>query len=156
MGGEAPPITAIQNTQAHSEFLTTSIPKQKPRLHKNYLDPLVNEPPCLDFRSKFIKNFPKCSQGVQMLAEACERAWAGPKRSKRIQTGPNKDKLLRVWVCPKESKSFLCSLGFCFGIEVVKNSEWACVFCTVLIWGAKPPPRTAIQNTQAHSEFLTT
>ena len=42
------------------------------------------------------------------------------------------EKLLRVWVCPKESKSFLCSLGFCFGIEVVKNSEWACVFCTVL------------------------
>ena len=29
--------------------------------------------------------------------------------------------------------------GFCFGIEVVKNSEGACVFCTVLIWGAKPP-----------------
>ena len=29
-GGEAPPITAIQNTQAPSEFLTTSIPKQKP------------------------------------------------------------------------------------------------------------------------------
>ena len=52
MGGEAPPITAIQNTQAHSEFLTTSIPKQKPRLHKNYLDPLVNEPPCLDFRKE--------------------------------------------------------------------------------------------------------
>ena len=51
-----------------------------------------------------------------------------------------KEKLLRVWVCPKESKSFLCSLGFCFGIEVVKNSEWDCVFCTVHIWGAKPPP----------------
>ena len=49
-GGRSPPITAIQNTKAHSEFLTTSIPKQKPRLHKNYLDPLVNEPPCLDFR----------------------------------------------------------------------------------------------------------
>ena len=44
-GGEAPPVTTIQNTQAPSEFLTTSIPKQKPRLHKNYLDPLVNEPP---------------------------------------------------------------------------------------------------------------
>ena len=29
-GGEAPPITAIQNTQAPSEFLTTSISKQKP------------------------------------------------------------------------------------------------------------------------------
>ena len=41
-GGEAPPITAIQSTQAHSEFLTTSISKQKPRLHKNYLCPLVN------------------------------------------------------------------------------------------------------------------
>ena len=48
-GRSPPPITAIQNTQAHSEFLTTSIPKQKPRLHKNYLDPLVNEPPCLTF-----------------------------------------------------------------------------------------------------------
>ena len=69
---------------------------------------------------------------------------------------PFKEKLLRVWVCPKESKSFLCSLGFCFGIEVVKNSEWACVFCTVLIWGAKPPLITAIQNTQAPSEFWTT
>ena len=46
--------------------------------------------------------------------------------------------------------------GFCFGIEVVKNSEGACVFCTVLIWGAKLPPITAIQNTEAHSEFLTT
>ena len=33
-GRSPPPITAIQNTQAHSEFLTTSIPKQKPRLHK--------------------------------------------------------------------------------------------------------------------------
>ena len=32
MGGEAPPITAIQNTQAPSEFLTTSVPKQKPEL----------------------------------------------------------------------------------------------------------------------------
>ena len=49
-GGFAPRISTVQNTQAHSEFLTTSIPKQKPRLHKNYLDPLVNEPPCLDFR----------------------------------------------------------------------------------------------------------
>ena len=48
------------------------------------------------------------------------------------------------------------SYGFCFGIEAVKNSEWACIFCTILIWGAKPPPITAIQNTQAPSEFLTT
>ena len=39
-GGRSPPITAIQNTQAHSEFLTTSIPKQKPRLHKKLLDSL--------------------------------------------------------------------------------------------------------------------
>ena len=29
-GGRSPPITAIQNTQAPSEFLTTSILKQKP------------------------------------------------------------------------------------------------------------------------------
>ena len=29
--------------------------------------------------------------------------------------------------------------GFCFGIEVVKNSEGACVFCTTRIRGAKPP-----------------
>ena len=27
---EAPPVSAIQNTRAPSEFLTTSIPKQKP------------------------------------------------------------------------------------------------------------------------------
>ena len=26
--------------------------------------------------------------------------------------------------------------GFCFGIEVVKNSEWACVFCIAVIGGA--------------------
>ena len=32
-----------KTTQAHSDFLTTSIPKQNPRLHKIYLDPLVNE-----------------------------------------------------------------------------------------------------------------
>ena len=49
-GAFAPHISTVQNTQAHSEFLTTSIPKQKPRLHKNYLAPLVNYPPCLTFR----------------------------------------------------------------------------------------------------------
>ena len=31
------------------------------------------------------------------------------------------------------------TFGFCFGIEVVKNSEGACVFCTVLIRGRSPP-----------------
>ena len=51
-GGSALRVSTVQNTQAHSEFLTTSIPKQKPRLHKNYLDPLVNKPPCLTFRCK--------------------------------------------------------------------------------------------------------
>ena len=51
----------------------------------------------------------------------------------------NEEKLFRVWVCPKEFKSFLCSLGFCFGIEVVKNCEWACEICTVLIRGASHP-----------------
>ena len=29
--------------------------------------------------------------------------------------------------------------GFCFGIEVVKNSEGACVFCIAVIGGASPP-----------------
>ena len=43
-GGKAPPVTAMQNTQTHSEFLTTSTPKQKPRLHENYLSPLINYP----------------------------------------------------------------------------------------------------------------
>ena len=71
-GGEAPPIIAIQNTQAPSEFLTTSIPKQKPWIPLTFA------------------------------------------KIKSIQ-------------------------GFCLGIEVVKNSEGAYVFCTVLIWGAKPP-----------------
>ena len=67
-----------------------------------------------------------------------------------------KEKLLRVWVCPKESKSFLCSLGFCFGIEVVKNSEWACVFCNAVIGGGGFAPHiSTVQNTRAHSEFLT-
>ena len=28
------------------------------------------------------------------------------------------------------------SYGFCFGIEVVKNSEGACVFCIAVIGGA--------------------
>ena len=71
-GAEAPPITAIQNTQAPSEFLTTSIPKQKP------------------------------------------------------------------WILLSFAK-VKSSYDFCFGIEVVKNSEGACVFCTLLIRGAKPP-----------------
>ena len=68
----------------------------------------------------------------------------------------SKEKLLRVWVCPKESKSFKCSLAFCFGIEVVKNSEWACVFCIAVIGGGFAPHISTVQNTQAHSEFLTT
>ena len=29
--------------------------------------------------------------------------------------------------------------GFCFGIEVAKNSEGACVFCIAIIGGASPP-----------------
>ena len=39
-GGGAPHISTVQNTQAHPEFLTTSIPKQKPRLHKKLVDSL--------------------------------------------------------------------------------------------------------------------
>ena len=38
------------------------------------------------------------------------------------------------------------SYGFCFAIEVVKNSEGACVFCSV----------TAIKGIEAPAEFLTT
>ena len=32
------------------------------------------------------------------------------------------------------------SYGFCFGIEVVENSEGACVFCIAVIGEAKPLP----------------
>ena len=42
--------------------------------------------------------------------------------------------------------------GFCFGIEVVKNSEWACVFCIAVILGggAKFASRiSTVQNTEA-------
>ena len=71
-------------------------------------------------------------------------------RGNREQSIVCEEKLLRVWVCPKESQSFLCSLGFFFGIEVVKNSEWACVFCiavigracvfcTAVVGGTSPP-----------------
>ena len=30
--------------------------------------------------------------------------------------------------------------GFCFGIEAVTNSEWACVFCIAVIGGELRPP----------------
>ena len=46
--------------------------------------------------------------------------------------------------------------GFRFGIEVVKNSEWACVFCIAVIVGGFAPHIGTMQNTQATSEFLTT
>ena len=68
----------------------------------------------------------------------------------------------------KIKKSFLffyfgiqIGIGIGIGIEVgmtwgsVKNSGEACVFCTVLIRGTKPPPITTRQNTQASPEFLT-
>ena len=72
-GGEAPPpITAIQNSQAPSEFLATSIPKQKP-------------------------------------------------------------KILLIFANIKSS------YGFCFGIEVVKNSEEAVVFYIAVMGGLRPP-----------------
>ena len=70
-GGFAPAIGTVQNTQAHSEFLTTSIPKQKPRLHKNYLSPLVNYPLCLTFRNNVYKDYviwPRVCQ-LQFLAK---------------------------------------------------------------------------------------
>ena len=34
---------------------------------------------------------------------------------------------------------FLHSLGFRFGIEVVKNAEGACLFGIVLMWGGEAP-----------------
>ena len=74
--GKATLITAIQNTQAHSEFLTTSIPKQNPRLHKNYLEPLVNESPCLDFRSCAAAAADTVAPADEDAAAAAPRAFA--------------------------------------------------------------------------------
>ena len=118
-------MTAIQNTQAHSEFLTTSIPKQKPRLHKNYLSPLVNYPPCLTFRySNSTENCkrPKNREGLLHFDS--------------VLLGGN---LATFNLALLILQKIISTYGFCFGIEVVKNSEGACVFCTVLIRGAKPP-----------------
>ena len=65
-------------------------------------------------------------------------------------------RLERTHIAKANSGKFKVAKVFCFGIEVVKNSEWAYVFCTVLTRGGEDPPITAIKDTPAPSEFLTT
>ena len=48
--GRSPPYNCHTKYTRPLRILTTSVPKQKPRLHKNYLSLLVNYPTCLTFR----------------------------------------------------------------------------------------------------------